>query len=463
VPLLGSLPEFVRDQLAFLSMLERDYGPVTYVRFGLSHLTVLNDPLIIEDVLIGKYKDCIKDFATRELVPLVGYGLLTSEGEDWRRNRKLASPPLQPKRIASYAQTMVHCAERELAGFRDDEVRDVHVDMMRLTLDIVGRTLLGTDARGEAERIGEIMEAGIAYMDKQLNSWQGVLPKSVPTLARARFARAVAELDEIVHRIVARARAQGEGAEYLLARLASARDDQGESMTDAQLRDEAVTMLLAGHETTALTLSYLVYLLSEHPEVAARLRAEIDGELRGRPPQMEDLPKLRYLDAVVRETLRLYPPAFAMARAVVRSFEVGGYTVRAGEQVAMSQYAIHRSAKLYAEPDRFEPERWLDGSTDDLPRFAYFPFGGGPRVCIGNHFALMELALITSVIVQRVELTVVPGFQLELAPVVTLRPKHGVRVLVRRRTASARLTRASSWPAAAKPRAVEDSQPPPAQ
>jgi cytochrome P450 len=453
------------DQINFLTRLERDYGPVVHLQLGRSSAMFLNDPHVIDDVLIGKYKDCVKDFATRELIPIVGHGLLTSEGEEWRRNRKLASAPLQPKRIASYAQTMVHCAERELAGFRDDEVRDVHVDMMRLTLDIVGRTLLGTEARGEAERIGEIMEAVIAYMDKQLNTWQGMLPLWVPTLARHRFAQAVAELDTIVHRIIARARAQGPDAEHLLARLVHARDDQGEAMTDTQLRDEAVTMLLAGHETTAIALSYAIYLLSENPAAAARLQDEIDTQLGSRAPQMEDLPKLRYLDAVVREALRLYPPAYAMAREVVRSFEVAGYTVAAGEQVLMSPYAMQRSARLYAEPNRFKPERWLDGSTSDLPRFAYFPFGGGPRVCIGNHFAMMELALVMAVIVQQVELTVVPGFVLELDPVVTLRPKHGVRVLVKRRTAPARLTRASQWPSAPgkDARSAARSTPPPAE
>jgi cytochrome P450 len=460
VPFLGALPELVRDPLAFLTRIEREYGPVAFTNFGRSPIFIVNDPLLVDELLIGQYKDCIKDLGTRQLIPLVGHGLLTSEGDAWRRNRKLASPPLQPKRIASYAQTMVHCAERELAAFRDDEVRDIHVDMMRITLDIVARTLLGSEARAESERIGEIMEAVIAYMDKQLNTWQGMVPLWVPTLARHRFARAVAELDTIVHRIIKRARAQGPDAEHLLARLANARDDQGETMTDTQLRDEAVTMLLAGHETTAIALSYLVYLLSENPAVAARLREEIDTQLGGRAPRMDDLPKLRYLDAVMRETLRLYPPAFAMAREVVRGFDLGGYHVPAGHQVLMSAYAIQRSAKLYAEPDRFVPERWLDGSTEQLPRFAYFPFGGGPRVCIGNHFAMMELALVGAVIVQQVELTVVPGFALELDPVVTLRPKHGVRVLVKRRVPAARLTRASQWPSAGTAAARADSVPP---
>lgn len=460
VPFLGALPELVKDSLAFLTRMEREFGPIAFMHFGQSRIYMINDPLLVDELLIGKYKDCIKDLGTRQLIPLVGNGLLTSEGDAWRRNRKLASPPLQPKRIASYAQTMVQCAERELAAFRDDEVRDIHVDMMRITLDIVARTLLGSDAHAESERIGEIMEAAIEYMDKQLNTWQGMVPLWVPTLARRRFAKAVAELDTIVHRIIKRARAQGPEAEHLLARLANARDDQGEAMTDTQLRDEAVTMLLAGHETTAIALSYLVYLLSENPAVAARLREEIDTQLGGRAPRMEDLPNLRFLDAVIRETLRLYPPAFAMAREVVRGFELGGYHVPAGDQVMMSAYAIHHSAKQYADPDRFVPERWLDGSTEHLPRFAYFPFGGGPRVCIGNHFAMMELALVAAVIVQQVELTVVPGFTLELDPVVTLRPKHGVRVLVKRRVPAARVTRASLWPSAGKVAERADSIPP---
>jgi cytochrome P450 len=433
LPIVGSLPAFGRDPLRFLLDLGRNHGDVSYTRFVRTPLYMLNRPELIDEVLIGKHRDCIKDVGTRELIPLVGHGLLTSEGDAWRDQRKLAAPPLQPKRIASYAQTMVACATRELLAFKDGERRDLHEDMMRLTLEIVGKTLLGVDASSEAERIARILEVTMAYMDKQLRSVEGLLPLWVPTPSRYRFGKALAELDAIVYGMIARCKAQGPNAENLLARLVHARDEDGKAMSDVQLRDEAVTMLLAGHETTALTLSFAVYLLSENEPVAVRLRAEIDGQLAERPARMEDLQKLPYLNAVVRETLRLYPPAYAIGREVLRDFELGGYLIPKGSQVMMCPYVVQRDPRLFAEPDRFNPERWLDPASDALPRFAYFPFGGGPRVCIGNHFAMMELALVLSVIVQQVELEVAPGFELEVDPIVTLRPAAGVPVIVHRR------------------------------
>jgi cytochrome P450 len=419
--------------LGFLIDLGRNYGAISYTSLVRTPVYMLTSPELIDEVLIGKHRDCIKDAGTRELIPLVGHGLLTAEGEAWRDQRKLASPPLQPKRIASYAETMVACAARELAAFKDGERRDLHEDMMRLTLEIVDKTLLGLDASAECERIARILEVTMAYVDKQLRTFQGLLPLFIPTPSRYRFRKALAELDAIVYRMIARCKSQGANAENLLARLVHARDEDGKAMTDVQLRDEAVTMLLAGHETSAIALSYAAYLLSKNQAAAVRLRAEIDGQLAERPARMDDLPKLPYLNAVVRETLRLYPPAYVIGREVLRDFELGGYVIPKGSQVMMCPYVVQRDARLFAEPDRFNPERWLDPAIDALPRFAYFPFGGGPRVCIGNHFAMMELALVLSVIVQQVELEVAPGFQLELEPIVTLRPASGVPVIVHRR------------------------------
>lgn len=432
-PLVGSLPALGRDPLGFLLDLGRNYGAVSFATVGRSRLYMLNEPALIEEALVGRHRECVKDFGTRELVPLVGQGLLTSEGEAWRRHRKLASPKLAPKHIAGYAETMVACAERACAGFRDHEVRDIQLDMMALTLEIVGKTLLGVDARGDADRIAHVLDVSMEYFDKQLRTWHGMLPRWVVTKERLAFREVRAELDQMVYRIIARCRARGEGDDHLLARLVHARGDDGEAMSDAQLRDEAVTMLLAGHETTALALCFAVYALSEHPQAAARLRAEIDAQLASRPATLADLPKLKYLEAVVRETLRLYPPAWLIGREIAQPFEIGGYALRPPEQLIMSPYAMHRDPRFFPEPERFLPERWLDARAQALPKFAYFPFGGGPRVCIGNHFALMETQLVLATLVSQLELTVVPGFALELDPVVTLRPACGVRVLVRRR------------------------------
>ena len=442
--MLGSLPALTRDPLAFLLDFGRNYGDVSYTRIGLSELYMINDPLLIEEVLMGRHRECIKDASTRQLMPLVGTGLLTSEGDLWKRQRKLASPPLSPKRIAGYADTMVACAERECGSFRAEEVRDVHADMMRLTLEIVGKTLLGVDPGGEAERISSIVETAMDYFDKQFWSYQAILPEWVSTKERRAFRAATRELDRIMYAIIARARTQGDEAEHLIARLASARDEDGAPMSDAQLRDEAVTMLLAGHETTALTLSYAVYLLSQNPDIAERARQEVDGKLGERPAAIGDLAQLKYVDAVVRESLRLYPPAFAIGREVVTPFTVGGYELPKGAQITVSPFVLQRDARFFPEPERFMPERWLTAREPALPRFAYFPFGGGPRVCIGNHFAMMEATLVLATMLQQLELTVVPGYRLELAPSVTLRPAHGVPVLVRRRR-PAPAPRRSPW------------------
>jgi cytochrome P450 len=436
-PLLGSLRQLRSRPLELMVDLTRHYGPVSFTRFGGANVYCVSHPDLVEELLVGRHKDCSKDFATRELTALVGNGLLTNEGAPWLRQRRLAAPPLQPKRIANYADTMADCAARAFRAFRDDEVRDIHRDMTHVTLEIAGRTLLGADPRREAERIGHVLDVAMVYFDKQLRTPQGLLPKWVPTPDRVRMKQAVAELDAIVYRIIARCRRDDADADHLLARLMAARDEQGNAMSDVELRDEAVTLLLAGHETTALALSYAVYLLSAHPEIGREAQAEIDAAIGGRRIVFEDLPKLRLLDAIMRETLRLYPSAYAMAREATTSFELGGWRIPKGDQILMSQYAIQRDPRWFREPEAFRPARWLSGETRELPKFAYFPFGGGPRICIGNHFAMMEAVIVLAALLQEMQLRVLPGFRLRQDPVVTLRPAAGgIPVLVRRRTPS---------------------------
>ena len=435
-PLVGSLPELSRDPLGLLEDLAFRYGPIAYTRIGPSRLYMVNEPDLIEEVLLGRARDCIKDAGTRELIPLVGQGLLTSEGELWRRQRKLAAPPLSPKRIAGYADTMVACAQRAFAVLPDGE-RDLSVDLMGLTLEIVSKTLLGADARSDAERIARVVDVAMAYFDKQLRTWHAVLPKWIPTPERLAFRKVLPELDAIIAEMIARCRNGNPDADHLLARLVQARDEHGAPMSDAQLRDEAVTMLLAGHETTALTLSFASLLLGQHPELAERARAEVDAQLGTRAATLADLPRMPLLEAIVKETLRLYPPAWIIGREVVQPFELAGYHLPAGVEVAMSAYTTQRDPRLFDEPTRFRPERWLEPATQALPRFAYFPFGGGPRVCIGNHFAMMEGQLVLATLLQQLTLSEAPGYQLELAPVVTLRPARGVRVRLSRRAATA--------------------------
>lgn len=436
LPWLGSLPRMARDPLAFYAHMSLDYGPIAHARFGPVQCYMVGDPELIDQLLNGKHKSCIKDAVTRTLHPLVGQGLLTSEGELWRRQRKLCAPPFAPKRLVSYEGAMVASAARTFASYRDGESRDFHADSMALTLEIVAETILGIDDPAQLGRVGHIVDTVLAYFAERMHKLASLLPRNFPTPAYLRFVRAKRELDDIVRGVIERARGQEGQADHLLARLLRARSDEGEGMSEQQLLDEAVTMLLAGHETTALALMYTVYLLANHPAQAAQLTREVDDVLGGKPVTAGDLARMPYLDAVVRESLRLYPPAYAFGREVTEPFELGGYTLPKGAQVVVSPFAVHRNPRYWREPQRFRPERWLQGETRDLPRFAYLPFGGGHRICIGSHFALMEAALVLATLVQHATLQVPSDFELSLEPVVTLRSRKGLPVTVRRRKAN---------------------------
>lgn len=439
LPLIGSLAELKKSPLQFITDLAR-HGDLVYARLGPTRTYFVNHPALVEEVLMGRYRDVVKDVATRSLMPLIGAGLLTSDGESWRKQRRLAAPPLQPKRIAGYVDTMVESSQRTAASFRDCEVRDIHVDMGRLTLDIVGKTLLGFDPRRDADRISGILDDTMRYFDLELRTPLGLLPWHVMTPARRKIRAGRLELEAMLLRIIARCRrGDPDETDHLLGRLVHARDEDGEQLSDRQLIDEALTMLLAGHETTALTLTYALYSLSEHPGALAKALAEVDEQLGESSATLAHLPRLRYIDAIIRETLRLYPPAYAIGREVAQPIELGGYEIPQRAQLFMSQCVVHRDARWFPEPLAWNPERWFDPAIADLPRFAYFPFGGGPRVCIGNHFAMLEATLALATLLQSVELQTVPGFVFALEPSVTLRPKHGMRMLVRRRR-SASLT-----------------------
>jgi cytochrome P450 len=434
LPLLGSLGAMITEPIEFFRTMALDYGPISYTRLGPNRVYMLNDPALIEEFLVAQQRSAIKDPITHSLEPLIGQGLLTSEGELWKRQRKLAAQPLSPKRLVSYEGAMVAAAESAFASYRHGETRDFHGAMMTLTLEVVSQTLLGVSTGDQSERISHALEASLDYFEERIYSWGRLLPVSFPTPKLRRFRRAKRELDQIVRGIIERCRHEDRDADYLLARLVRARtDDQQGGMSEQQLLDEAVTMLLAGHETTALALMFAVYLLSHNPAAATRLQAEVDRELGERTATAADLERLPYLDAVVREKLRLYPPAYVFARQLVTQIELGGFTLPVDSHVLVSPYGVHRNPTLYKDPERFDPERWLSDEARKLPRFAYLPFGGGHRICIGSHFAQLEAGLLLATMVQRLELSVTPGFKLELAPVLTLRSRHGMPVRVSKR------------------------------
>jgi cytochrome P450 len=430
-PLIGNLWQLFREPFDFPLRCVRDYGDVVRLRLGPLVVYLINHPHDIEQVLRGDHRRFRKDRGTRLLSAVLGQGLVTSEGELWRRQRRLAQPAFQLDQVQKYAAVMSDCAARALREWRPGQTRDVHADLMRLTLEIVARALFGANVADQADRVGRALEAILEYFANPvaLFPWLQWLP--LPVIRRYR--RAVRDLDALFYGTIARQRAGPAAGDDLLSRFLAARDEDGSRMTDRQLRDELATLFLAGHETTALALSFCFYLLARHPEADARLADELDEVLRGRPPSAADVPRLRYAEWVVKEAMRLYPPVPSIGREALADWEVGGYRLPRGSQLALLQWVVHRDPRWFADPEAFRPERWDNDLARRLPRGAYFPFGDGPRICIGNHFALMEAVLILAAVAQRYRLELAPGYTLDLLPSVTLRPKGGVRVVVHER------------------------------
>ena len=429
----GSFPEFRRDPLAFLTETVHRYGDISRSRFFHVPVWVVNGPELVEEVLSTKAASFMKGRGLQAGRPIFGDGLLTSEGEFWKRQRRLAQPAFHRDRIASYGDAMGAAAERMLAAFRDGETRDVHADFMRLTLEIAGRTLFGLDVSHEAREVGESLEIALSEFPSLLNPLNRLFLSRLPTKRARRLAGAVARLDAVIFRMLGERRARDGDTGDLLSMLLAARDEDGSGMTDRQLRDEVLTIFLAGHETTAIALSWAVFLLSRDPGARERVEAEADALETGRCLAFEDLPRLPFTEAVVKESLRLYPPAWAIGRTALVDVEIGGQVIGKGSAVLVAPWVAHRDGRFFDEPGVFRPERWLDEKIKALPRFAWFPFGGGPRVCIGSAFAMMEAVLVLAAVARRVRLDVVPGHRVEPFPSVTLRPRYGIRVTVARR------------------------------
>jgi cytochrome P450 len=421
---LGSLPDFQKDRLGFLDKTVNQYGDVSRVRFAHMSFYILNHPDLVEEVLQTKNKYFVKNVTEEVWFVLLGNGLLISEGEFWRRQRRLMQPSFHRKHIADYGRIMVEYTERLLSGWRNGEERDIHADMMRVTLEVVAKTLFGSDVAGEAKEVGDALEVLLGEFEKRMLT-PIQIPMKIPTPNNLRFRRSVQALEIIIQEIIQERRAAGDPASKndLLQLLLDARDEDGSGMTDKQLRDELMTLILAGHETTANTLSWTWYLLSQNPEVEERLICELATILDGRSPKFEDLPNLRYADQVIKESMRLYPPVWTLeGRRAIQDLEIGEYHVPRGTIMLLSPWLAHRDKRYFVEPERFNPARWTEAFSKSLPRYAYFPFGGGPRLCIGQSFATMEAVLILATVAQRFKLSLSPGQDVVPYPSITLRP-----------------------------------------
>lgn len=445
-PLWGSLVEVWRDPLKLLVEGQRDYGDVVRFRFATLNYYLLSDPEVIQHVFVKNTKNYEKSRNYKGMKLVLGRGLLTSEGEFWKRQRRLAGPAFHHQHLRSFAATMRTCTRDLLAQWaqREDAAApfDLQEEMMKVTFRIVGQALFSTDVEGDARAVGQALHVALHFADEYASSILP-LPPWVPTPNNRRFVKAKRTLDEVVYRIIDDRRrllaGGGEGPLDLLGMLMAATDETGkERMTNEELRDEVMTVVLAGHETTANALTWTLYLLSRHPLVEQRLYREIESVLGDRELTFEDLPKLEYCERVILEGMRLFPPAWAFERQALEDDVLGDYRAPAGTIVGVCTYALHRHARFWDNPEGFDPDRFTPERSAGRPRFAYMPFGDGPRVCIGKGFALMEAKIILAMLLQRYRVDLVPGHPIELEARITLRPKQGVLVTTQPRAARAR-------------------------
>jgi len=434
--LLGSASEIQRDPLKFLRE-TRQYGDVVRMRFVFSDAYLIYHPDSIKHVLQENNRNYNKDVFTYTIFrPFLGQGLLINDGESWLHQRRLMQPAFHRKRISAYGTIMTDATEKLLERWQSyaqqDSSLDVAEEMMRLTLQIVGKTLFSLDLSDETNSIGAALTTLLKLLGNYV--YAPFPPISIPTARNRRLLAANRSLEQVIYRIIAERRQQNADTGDLLSMLLLARDEEtGQGMDDRQIRDELMTMLLAGHETTANTLTWTWYLLSQHPEVEQRLYTEVDEVLGGALPTVEHLSDLKYTNMVLEEALRLYPPACILSRKAIADDELGGYPIPANSMIIVSPYAIQHHPKYWPDPESFDPERFTPEHIAERPHYAYFPFSSGPRMCIGSSFAMMEAQLILAMIVQRYRLRLVPGHPVEPQMLVTLRPKYGLQMTIHER------------------------------
>jgi len=424
------LQGFISDPLQSMVDASNQGGDLFFHELvGNVRLVQLSHPELIEQVLKGKSVDVGRDWVMRSIRDALGLGLLTSEGEQWTRHRKMAAPHFQPRSIAAYGEDMVRLAHRYADRITPGD-RFINEDMMALTLDVVLRTLFGPDLEVDKQVVADSLDIYQYEFFKDTNSWRRLIPKHWMTPGRYRRKDVVKNLDDVMYSVIAQRRAMGLGDD-MLSNLIAATDDAGSGMDDKQLRDEAVTIFVAGHETTALNLTYTLWLLAAHPEVVLKVRAELDEVCGNSDPTAAQTRKaLPYTTAVVNESMRLLPPAYIVGRELTADAEIGGMHFPNKTHFICPQWVVQRDPRWFVDPMSFRPERWLNGETDNLPKFAFFPFGGGARVCVGQHFAMMESILILAVLVRRLEVARVPNYRLRFIPALTLRPKEPVPLTV---------------------------------
>jgi len=432
--LLGSASGLAHDWPGFSARCARDYGDVAFYRFLHVPICQLTHPDDIETVLVRNASNFHKsrDYAALEFI--LGRGLLTNEGHSWQTQRQLIQPAFRHENISAYAQIMAESAAALLSRWRDKHTCNLHHEMAGLTLEIVSKSLFGSKVSHDTAAIGREIAAVMDRFFSQA-ALSFLLPDGFPIPKSPRLLKSRRHLNEVIFSIIRARRESPAPATDLLQTLLTAADDDGQRMDDLQLRDEIMTLFLAGHETTANALTWTWYLLAQNPEIERALHSELDRVLDGRLPSLADLPRLPYSEMVIKESMRLYPPAWGIGRRALRSFDIRGYHLPKGTNVFIMQWLVHRDPRFYPDPLRFDPERWrMDPiRSGALPRFAYFPFGGGPRVCIGAGFAMMEATLLLATIALRYRFSLLPDPPVVPFFSITLRPKHGLPVRIEAR------------------------------
>jgi cytochrome P450 len=435
-PIVGNLLEFRSDRLGLFQRVSRACGDIGAYYMGREKYTLVNSAPLAHQILVDHADDFDKTYNFRRFAaPLLGNGLLTSENEFHGRQRRMIAPAFQQQRIGMYAGIMGEYSERICRGWNEGQEIDVHREMARLILWIVGKTLFDADVLSEADELGGCLTDAIYGFNSQVRA---LVPLTIewPTPKNLRYRRAIARLNRSVLPLIAARRASGKDHGDLLSMLLNARYDDGTGMSDQQIRDEALNMFMPGHETSATALSWTWYLLSQHRDVYARLRQEVDTVLRGRTPSFDDLPQLPYTLQVFKEGLRLYPSVYMYSRRAVRDVDIDGYHFPAGSILIFSPFAMHRRADYYPEPERFDPDRFSRENEARLPPQAYMPFGAGKRICIGNHYGLLNGHMVMATLAQRVVLRSEQPLP-ERDPMVTLRPKQRIKMTVNHRIPSA--------------------------
>jgi cytochrome P450 len=431
LPLLGSLLDFRRDRFSLALRIAREQGDLAQIQLGFFTILMVSSPQGAHELLVEK-ADAFKKSAGLSIFarPLLGDGLLTSERDVHKRQRRMMAPVFAHKRIAGYGDVMVAKTRAAARAIAERATTDLADDMMRLTLDIVGKTLFDAELAGDANTIGDSLTQA---MEQMMDSMVRLVPMPpvVPTPGNRRSLRAVSRLDDVVYSLIRERRASGVDRGDMLGMLLATRDaDDGSALDDKEIRDQAMTIMLAGHETTANALAWAFYLLARSPEVRERLECEVDTVLGDRPATAQDLPQLPYALQIVKEAMRLYPPAYVLGRAATRPVTIGGAPVRRGQLVLVNVAGLHRRRDLFPDPDRFDPERFTPEREKKLPPLAYMPFGAGPRICIANHFALMEAHLVLATLAQTLRFELASSAPIPAEPLVTLRPKGGVPMRV---------------------------------